>query len=172
MEVNLIVAVSKKNNAIGANNELLWHLPSDMKYFKETTTGFPIITGRKNYESIPEKYRPLPNRENIVITRNSNYPANGAFIANSLEDSIVLAKSFNKSKCFIIGGGQIYKEALEKQIVDTMHISWIEGDFIGDTFFPSFEHNKWEICPIFKQEVDVKNLHRFSVLKYNAKFIK
>src|SRR5688572_1383436 len=112
MNTILIVAIAE-NNAIGKDNKLLWHLPADMKFFKEQTTGHTIVTGRKNYESIPEKFRPLPNRTNIVVTRDQNYPSLGAIVASSLEDAIGKAKKNGTEKCFIIGGGQIYKESLE-----------------------------------------------------------
>ncbi len=172
MEVQLIVAVAKKNNGIGKNNQLLWHLPADMKFFKETTTGFPIITGRKNYESIPEKFRPLPNRENIVITRNPNYPSDGCFVVSSLESAIEKAKSFNKSKCFIIGGGQIYKEAIEKAMVNEMFVSWVDGDFEADTFFPLINPENWEKTIKFSSKVDDKNKYPFTIVNYTAKFAK
>ena len=87
MEVILIVAVSSVNNGIGKNNDLLWHLPEDMKFFRTHTTGFPVITGRKNYESIPEKFRPLPNRENIVVTR-QNIKYEGAQVCSSIKEAL------------------------------------------------------------------------------------
>lgn len=146
MEVHLIVAVANANNAIGKDNGLLWHLPKDMQFFRRTTVGFPIITGRKNFESIPKKFRPLPERKNIVVTRQSDYSYEGAVITHSLEDAIEKAKEDNPEKCFIIGGGQIYQEALDKDLVDQMHITWVKGDFDADTFFPKLDlKNKWQL---------------------------
>ena len=94
MIVSLIVAIPK-NLAIGKNNNLIWNLPVDMKFFMETTTGHPVIMGRKNYESIPKKYRPLKNRTNVIITRNTDYKAKGCFVVNSIEDSLKLISSLN-----------------------------------------------------------------------------
>lgn len=172
MKIYLIVAVAEKNNAIGKDNQLLWNLPKDMNFFKEITSGFPIISGRKNYESIPEKFRPLPNRENIVITRNINYPSDGCFVVSSLESAIEKAKSFHKSKCFIIGGGQIYREALDKSVVDEMYITWVKGDFEADTFFPELQVSNWEKTTIFSSKVDEKNKFDFTIVNYTAKFVK
>src|SRR3954471_6943606 len=109
--ISIIVACSE-NNVIGANNSLIWHLPADMKFFKEKTTGHCIITGRKNYESIPEKFRPLPNRTNIVITRQSDYSAPGASVVNSLEAALEKAKATGDEEIFIIGGAEIFNQAL------------------------------------------------------------
>ena len=92
MEIHLIVAVSKSNLGIGKNNELLWHLPADMQFFKQTTIGFPVITGRKNYESIPEKFRPLADRKNIILTHQKNYAAPGAIVVNNIIDAIGIVK--------------------------------------------------------------------------------
>ena len=97
MEVILIVAVSSVNNGIGKNNDLLWHLPEDMKFFRTQTTGFPVITGRKNYESIPQKFRPLPNRENIVVTR-QNIQYEGAQVCSSITEALEVASSYKKDK--------------------------------------------------------------------------
>ena len=117
MEVILIVAIAKPNNGIGKANDLLWHLPADMKFFRSQTTGFPVITGRKNYESIPEKFRPLPHRENIVITR-QDITYENTDVCSSIEDALRIAKSYKKNKAFIIGGGQIYKQCLESNLID------------------------------------------------------
>lgn len=169
MKVSLIVAVAKGNNGIGRNNQLLWHLPKDMKFFRETTLGFPIITGRKNYESIPEKYRPLNDRENIVITRNTDYYAPGAHVCNSIDQAITLARSFGKRKCFIIGGGQIYKECLERNMVDEAYVTWVETEKESDTFFEGFDDQKWSVIKEEKMEKDMKNEFDFTIVKYTAK---
>ena len=97
MILSIIVAAAE-NNVIGKDNMLIWNLPTDMKFFKEKTTGHTIITGRKNHESIPEKFRPLPNRTNIVITRQSNYEAQGAVVVASIEDAISYAKKHKSVK--------------------------------------------------------------------------
>lgn len=168
MEIVLIVAVAKPNNGIGKDNDLLWRLPGDMKFFREQTTGFPVITGRKNYESIPEKFRPLPNRDNIIITRQEiNYP--DAFVCNSLEAGIELAKQKNNEKIFIIGGGQIYKQCLELNIVNKMLITWVEADVEADVFFPEFDASKWKISMEKKNNPDEKNPYGYTFTEYILK---
>lgn len=141
---SIIVAISE-NNGIGRDNDLLWHLPSDMKFFRKTTLRHCVITGRKNYESIPEKYRPLAKRTNIVVTRNANYKAEGAVVKNSLEEALEYAKSENESEVFIIGGGQIYKEAMGKNVIDKMYITHVAKSCDADTFFPEIELSNWNI---------------------------
>lgn len=144
MIVSLIVAKAR-NNAIGKDNRLLWHLPADMKFFRETTSGHCIITGRKNFESIPEKYRPLANRTNIVVTRNKEYPQSGIELTHSLESALEFAKKLGETEVFIIGGGQIYKEAIEKDLVHRMYITEVDAEFEADTFFPDFSKEQWEV---------------------------
>lgn len=168
MQTILIVAIAQ-NNAIGKDNNLLWHLPADMKFFKEQTSGHPIITGRKNYESIPEKFRPLPNRTNIVVTRDKNYQAPGAIVVNSLEDAIEKAKESGTEKCFIIGGGQIYKECLEKNLVDEMLITLVEAAPQADTFFPEIDLNKWKKELISDLKTDEKNKFSMQIFRYFKK---
>ncbi|MDE0770711.1 MAG: dihydrofolate reductase [Salibacteraceae bacterium] len=141
---SIIVAISE-NNGIGKDNDLLWYLPSDMKFFRKTTLGHCVITGRKNYESIPEKYRPLAKRTNIIVTRNANYKADGAVVKNSLEEALEFAKSENESEVFIIGGGQIYKEAMGKNVIDKMYITHVAKNYDADTFFPEIELSNWNI---------------------------
>lgn len=168
MEVVLIVAVAKSNNGIGKNNDLLWRLPADMKFFREQTTGFPVITGRKNYESIPEKFRPLPNRENIIVTRqNLSFP--GAEVCHSIEEALEIAKSKNSEKIFIIGGGQIYREVLEKNLVNKLIITWVDGEFAADTFFPNFDREKWELLFEKKNNPDEKNPYSYTFAEYQLK---
>ena len=113
MVVSLIVAVSE-NKVIGKDNDLVWHLPTDMKFFKDTTKGHFVIMGRRNYESIPHKYRPLPNRTNVIVTRQDNYKAEGCLVVNSVEEAIKLAQKSGDKEPFVIGGGQIYKHAIEQ----------------------------------------------------------
>ena len=134
MKVSLIVAVSE-NGVIGKDNDLIWHLPKDMKFFKDTTIGHHVIMGRKNFESIPHKFRPLPNRTNIVITRQFDYKAEGSIVVNSVEEALKVAKSNEENEAFIIGGGQIYKLAFDADLVDKIYLTKIYHSFEGDTFF-------------------------------------
>ena len=142
MKVSLIVAVSE-NGVIGKDNDLIWHLPKDMKFFKDTTMGHHVIMGRKNFESIPHKFRPLPNRTNIVITRQSDYKAEDSIVVNSVEESLEIAKKNGENEAFIIGGGQIYKLALEANLIDRIYLTKIHHLFDGDTFFTELSSD-WE----------------------------
>lgn len=165
MGVSLIVAVAE-NGAIGLNNKLLWHLPADMAFFKEKTTGHHIITGRKNYESIPEKYRPLPNRTNIVLSRDKEYSAPGAIVFSNLKEALAFAKSSGDEEIFIIGGGFVYNEVLEEGLVDKMYITHVNEYFEGDTFFPEFSRQDWMGKFLFDQIADEKNPYTFEVWEY------
>ena len=126
MKVSLIVAVAE-NGVIGKDNDLIWNLPKDMRFFKETTWGHHVIMGRKNFESIPERYRPLTNRTNIVITRQNNYKAEGCVVVNSLEAALEVAQYNSDNEPFIIGGGQIYKLALEGNLVDKIYFTEVHN---------------------------------------------
>lgn len=167
MIISLIVATAK-NRVIGKNNQLIWHLPKDMKFFMDTTIYHPVIMGRKNFESIPEKYRPLKNRDNIIITRNRNYTAEGCAIVHSIEESIeYVNKNLKTNELFIIGGGEIYKKCLEMNVVDRMYITHIETAFDGDTFFPEINGENWLTETIMKHAKDDKNPHDFNIVRYN-----
>ncbi len=165
MIVSLIVAVAE-NNVIGKDNDLIWHLPKDMAFFKETTLNHYVVTGRKNYESIPPKYRPLKDRTNVVVTRQKDYAEEGCIVVHSIEEGIELAKENGESECFIIGGGQIYKSVLEKGLVNRLYITHILESFKGDTFFPTFNEDEWEEETILTHLKDEKNKHSFVIKKY------
>ncbi|MDA9563101.1 dihydrofolate reductase [Flavobacteriales bacterium] len=156
MIVSAIVAVGK-NLEIGKNNDLLWHLPADMKYFKETTTGHHIITGRKSYESIPEKYRPLPNRINVVVTRQEECKMDGAIVMNSIESAITFAEEADEKEVFIIGGGQIYNQSIRKDLVNRLYITWVDESFEADTYFPSVDLKHWKKMSERKYPSDERN---------------
>jgi dihydrofolate reductase len=110
MIISMIAAVAT-NRVIGKDNDLVWRLPDDMKYFMETTQNHFVIMGRKNYESIPHKYRPLPNRVNIIITRQKDYKASDCIITNTIEEALDYARDQAQEEVFVIGGGQIYKQS-------------------------------------------------------------
>lgn len=164
--ISIIVAVAE-NNAIGKDNQLLWHLPADMKIFREKTTGHCVITGRKNYESIPEKFRPLPNRTNIVITRQKNYVAPGAIVVSSLQQAIDKAKVIGDSEIFIIGGGEIYSQSLS--IADKIYLTKVNQSFDADTFFPKLNMNEWEIITSTEYQADEKNKYPFTFFELKRK---
>jgi dihydrofolate reductase len=165
MIVSLIVAVAK-NNVIGKDNDLIWRLPNDMKYFREKTTNHHIITGRKNYISIPEKFRPLPNRTNIVLTRQADFEEEGCVVLHALETAIQYAKSNDETEVFIIGGGQIYKEALEKGVINKMYITHVDADFEGDTFFPEIEKDLWNKISKEPHSSDEKHSYPYTFAVY------
>lgn len=173
MKLSLIVAIAN-NNAIGQNNDLLWHLPADMQFFKSTTTGHCVITGRKNYFSIPAKFRPLANRLNIVCTRNKAQFENeeGDFLlAESLEEALKLAEQHAQNQTtFIIGGGTLYREALEKNLVSEMYITHVEADFPNaDTYFPSVDFSGWTQEQLFDFKQNERNPFNFKIVKYTKK---
>ncbi len=139
MKLSIIVATAR-NGVIGKNNQLPWHLPQDLKYFREKTTGKPVIMGRKTFESIG---KPLPNRTNIVITRNQDWSREGVIVAHDLLSAVQIAGSFHKTESqvelevMIIGGAEIYKSALE--IADRVYLTYIDRDVDGDAWFPSLD---------------------------------
>lgn len=169
MTCSIIVAIDK-NNGIGKDNDLLWHLPDDMAFFRKTTMGHPIITGRKNYISIPEKYRPLKGRTNIVLTRNEAFREDGIHVSHSLKEAVETAIQFDEDEIFIIGGGQIYKEAMEEGICHRLYVTEVDVVLNADTFFP-------EIGPEWIEEsrvhhpTDEKHKYAFDFVTYrNSRF--
>lgn len=168
MKVSLIVAMDL-DRGIGKDNDLMWHLPSDMRFFKETTSGHIVVMGRKNYESIPEKYRPLPNRENVVLTRNESYKAENCQVFHSLEACLDHYQSEKDRTVFIIGGGEIYRQALELDAVEEMYISHINHTYGADTFFPTFDLKKWNVESILEQPKDDRHDASFTVIRYTKK---
>ena len=157
--VKIIVATSK-NKVIGDSNSLIWYLPADLKRFKELTTGNPIVMGRKTYESIG---RPLPNRRNIIITRDVKYDVEGCEVVNSLEEALMICNN----DCFIIGGGEIYRPSMS--IADKIYLTLVHEDFEGDTEFPEIG-SEWKMVTSQDFEPDEKNKHKYSFIEY-MKFV-
>ena len=153
---------------IGKNNQLIWNLPKDMKFFMDTTLGHPVIMGRKNFESIPEKFRPLKNRTNIIITRNKNYEALDCKVVHSIKESLK-CMDFGNEEVFVIGGGEIYRKFLELDLIDKMYITHIDDFFDGDTFFPDFNLDKWISKEILNHQKNDENPHDFKVIEYYKK---
>lgn len=168
MKVSLIVAMDR-DRGIGRNNDLMWHLPADMKFFRETTTGHIVVMGRKNFESIPERFRPLPNRENVVLSRSESYEAAGCLLFTSLEACLDHYHSETDRTVFIIGGGQIYREALKSGCVTEMYITHVEGSFGADTFFPEFNQEEWFVENETEYAADEKNSTGFVIRKYRKR---
>ena len=164
MKVSLIVAVAE-NGVIGKDNDLIWNLPKDMRFFKETTWGHHVIMGRKNFESIPKRYRPLTNRTNVIITRQNNYQAEGCVVVNCIEAALEVAQHNGDYEPFIIGGGQIYKLALEENLVDKIYLTKVHNSFEGDTFFPKLS-KEWKEVNRKEHKADQKNAYDFSIIIY------
>ena len=142
--VSIIVAIAQ-NGTIGDKNALLWHIKEDMRFFRTTTSGHPVIMGRKTFESLGSK--PLPKRTNIVITR-ADREFEGALTAHSLEEAIRMAGE--DEEIFIMGGAQIYREAL--LVVDRMYITHVECDYEGDTSFPEVDYSQWKLVDVVRHE--------------------
>ena len=142
--VSIIVAIAQ-NGTIGDKNALLWHIKEDMRFFRTTTSGHPVIMGRKTFESLGSK--PLPKRTNIVITR-ADREFDGALTAHSLEEAIRMAGE--DQEIFIMGGAQIYREALS--VVDRMYITHVECDYEGDTSFPEVDYSQWKLVDVVRHE--------------------
>ncbi|QKQ98622.1 dihydrofolate reductase [Candidatus Nanohaloarchaea archaeon] len=135
----IIIAAVAENNVIGKDGEIPWHIPEDLKHFKEKTTGHPVIMGRKTFESLPEDYRPLPSRTNIVLTK-SGIDREDIRVAESLEEAYSIAEEID-DKAFIIGGASVYKQALPD--ADRMVLTEVHREVDGDTYFPEFDEEKW-----------------------------
>ena len=158
-----IIVAAAENNVIGKDNQLIWHLSDDLKRFKNLTNGHHIIMGRKTFESFP---KPLPNRTHVVITRQENYNVpQGVIIANSLADAIDKAKEDNQP--FIIGGGEIYKQAL--LFADKIELTRVHHTFEGDTYFPEIDTNYWKETKREFHKSDEKHAHAFSFITFVKK---
>lgn len=166
MIVSAIAAVAE-NHAIGKANDLVWDLPEDMRFFMESTKGHHIITGRKNYESIPPKFRPLKGRVNIVVTRDSAYHAPGALVVTNIHAAIGMAREAGEDECFVIGGGEIYSLALNEKLVDRMYITHVHAAFDADTYYPEFEPKAWRTTELLHHPADERHPFAFTIVKYD-----
>lgn len=160
--IHIIVAVGN-HGEIGYHNQLLCHLPADLKHFKELTTGHTILMGRKTWDSLPKK--PLPNRRNIVISRNKDFLADGAEVFSSPEEA--LKNVGVGEEVFIIGGEQIYQLFVNK--VDKINLTHILADFEADAFFPKINPEEWELCEEIPFEKDEKNPYNFIFQTFTRK---
>lgn len=155
----VIIAAMDENRVIGKDNDIPWHFPEDLEHFKNTTMGFPVVMGRSTYESLPESFRPLPGRTNIVLTRSSFETDESVKIANSLGEAWSLAEETGKEKVFIIGGASIYRQTLDK--ADRMILTEVHGEYEGDTYFPEFQ-DSWK-------EVEREDHGEISFVEYEPK---
>lgn len=149
--ISIIVAIAR-HGAIGKDNALLWHISDDLKRFKRITSGHPVVMGRKTYESLG---RPLPNRINVVITRNTNFRAEGCTVVHSMAEAVSLFPS--TEEVFVIGGAQIYTEALD--IADKFYLTKVEAQYDADTFFPKWDPAQW-------REISCENHDGYSFIDY------
>jgi len=156
-----IIAAISKNNALGKDNDLIWHLPADLKRFKKVTSGHYILMGRNTFESIG---KPLPNRTSVIITRNTNYNKDGCLIANSIEQALELSKK--QETVFIIGGAQVYKQAIDRDLVDQLDITLVHEEFDADVFFPEIDPMIWKEVSRENFMADEKNKYDFSFISY------
>lgn len=155
MTISIIVAIAE-NNAIGKNNQLLWHLPADLKHFKQITSGRSIIMGRKTYESVG---KPLPNRRNIVVTR-QDIQIEGCEVVKSIDEGLALCK--DEDAVFIGGGAEIYRQAIDK--TDIIYLTIVHKSFDADTFFPEIDYNRWKETAHEDHQPDEKNLLPYSFI--------
>lgn len=164
MIISLIVAAST-NHAIGKNNQLLWRLPNDLKFFKNTTWANPVAMGRKTFESLGGN--PLPGRLNIVITRQLGWKAEGVTVVHSLNEAILLAQSHHYKELFVAGGGEIYKEAIK--IANQIYLTRVHTEIDGDTFFSEVDAGKWQMLSDKEFRADTKHPYAYSFQLWKRK---
>ncbi len=151
-----MIAAAAENNELGKDNGIIWHLPDDFKRFKKLTSGHYIIMGRRTFDSLDKA---LPNRTNVVITRNKNYQKEGAVVVNTMEEALKISEEDNQP--FIIGGGEIYKMGLP--IADKIELTRVHGTFEGaDTFFPEFSKEEWKLISEVEHGKDEKHKYSFT----------
>ena len=156
MTISLVVATAT-NNAIGKDGKMPWHLPNDMKHFKNVTWGMPVIMGRKTFESLGKS---LPGRKNIVISRQQYWQAEGVVVVKSIEDALFVAGQTDAKELMVIGGGEIYKALFEK--AKKIYLTRVEATPDADTFFPSLDREHWHLVSQKKHEADGKNAYNHS----------
>lgn len=161
MTISAIAAVAE-NGVIGNKGTLPWILPDDMKFFQRTTLNHPVISGRKNYESIPERFRPLRDRVNIVVTHDKDYTADGAIVCHSLKDAIDIAKKTEQKEVFLIGGGQLYQNAFDDDLVDRIYLTTVHAKPEGDTYFPKIGTG-WKEVWSEKHKADERHKYAFTL---------
>lgn len=153
-----IIAAIGKNRELGKDNDLIWHLPNDLKRFKKVTSNHDVIMGRKTYESLG---KPLPNRTNIIITQNNNFSAEGCKIANSLEDALNICNDLNP---YILGGAQVYNQAIE--FADVLDLTLVDAQLDADVFFPEIDLTIWEETTRQDFKADEKHKYGYSFVTY------
>ncbi len=166
MRVSMIAAMAR-NRVIGRGNDLPWNLPDDMAFFVAKTKGHHVLMGRKNYESIPPRYRPLPNRPNVVITRQTDFNAEGCHVVHALEEGLALAKDSGEEEAFIIGGGEIYTLGLA--MAERIYLTEIQAEIAGDAYFPETDKGQWQETARTHHPADEKHAYAFDFVVYERK---
>ena len=156
MILTLVVAAAR-NNVIGKDNQLLWRLPNDTRYFKNVTWGMPVLMGRKTFESLG---KPLAGRTNIVLTRNGSWKADGVTVVKNLDDAIFVAKQMDVKELMVIGGGEIYKMAMPK--AGRIHLTRVEAEVEGDAYFPEIDQLLWKLVSRTDHAADEKHAYAYS----------
>lgn len=159
IQLSAIVAMAE-NRTIGKQNRLPWHLPADLRHFKKLTTGHPILMGRKTYESIG---KPLPNRTNIILTRNPTYLAPGCEIVTTLDEAMQTAKHHHATEVFVIGGAEIYRQLLPQ--INHLYLTIVHEQIAGDAFFPLLDSTAWREVSRERHEADHENPHAYSFVE-------
>lgn len=158
-----LIAAAAENNALGKDNDLLWHLPIDFKRFKKLTSGHCIIMGRKTFESLPGL---LPKRTHIVITRQKDYTAESCIVTSSLEEAVKIAYNQDKTP-FVIGGGEVYEQSMD--IADVIELTRVHAEVDADTFFPEIDESKWKLVKEEFYSKDARHQYDFTFLTYERK---
>lgn len=156
MTISLIVAAAN-NNAIGKEGSMPWHLPNDLRHFKNLTWGMPVLMGRKTFESLG---KPLPGRKNIVISRQPGWSAPGAVVVKSIEDALFIAREADMKEVMVIGGGEIYRSLFES--AKRIYLTRVEAEPEADTFFPVIDPQQWHLMSQKNHEADEKNAYNYS----------
>ena len=155
--IKSIMVARSDNRVIGKDNDLVWHMPADLRYFKETTMGHYAIMGRKTYEAVD---KPLPGRTNIIITRQPDYRREGCLIVHSVEEALALGEENGQEEVFILGGSQIYELAMD--MADRIYLTEIKAEFEGDSYFPEIDSSKWKEVKREEHAPDEKNPHPYA----------
>ena len=163
MIISLVVAAAK-NNGIGKDGKMPWHLPNDMKHFKNVTWGLPVIMGRKTYESLG---KPLPGRTNIIITRQQYQAAEGVFVVHDIKEAMAAAAETDAKEAFVIGGGEIYRQTLP--VTQRIYLTRVHTTIEGDTYFPEISESEWNLLSQLDFTADEKHAYAYSFQVWQRK---
>lgn len=158
----ILIAAAAENNALGKDNQMLWHLPDDFKRFRELTTGHHIIMGRKTFESFP---KPLPNRTHVIVTRQKDYAPEGCIVVNSIEAALAVVPE--REDAYVIGGGEIY--ALALSLADRIELTKVHTSLDADAYFPEIDLSEWKLVADIPHPADEKHQYAFNFLTYDKK---